>query len=81
MIKSYFFVLCIDYFKHFETIMDINDQTEEPNLIQVSVTADMSKQEVVEEILRKVSLDQVPEEKKEEFKVRKLKTDCKFTFM
>ena len=61
--------------------MDINDETEEPNLIQVRVTADMSKQEVVDEILRKVSL-KVPEKKKdEEFKVRKLKTDCKYSFM
>ena len=62
--------------------MDINDETEEPNLIQVRVTADMSKQEVVDEILRKVFL-KVPEKKKEdeEFKVRKLKTDCKYSFM
>ena len=60
--------------------MDINDETEEPNLIQVRVTADMSKQEVVDEILRKVSL-KVPEKKDEEYKVRKLKTDCKYSFM
>ena len=61
--------------------MDIDDKTEEPNLIQIRVTAEMSKQEVVEEILRKVSLEKVPEKKNEEFKVRKLKTDCKFSFM
>ena len=61
--------------------MDIDDKTEEPNLVQVRVTAEMSKQDVVEEILRRVSLEQVPEKKTEEFKVRRLKTDCKFSFM
>ena len=61
--------------------MDINDETEEPNLIQVRVTADMSKQEVVDEILRKVSLKAPEKKKDEEFKVRKLKTDCKYSFM
>ena len=70
--------------------MDINEDTKEPNLIHVRVTSEMSKDEVVQKILSAAE-DTANETSKVEvttaraseknFKITKLKTDCKYSFM
>ena len=42
------------HFQAFEKILDITDETEEPNLIQVSVKKGMTRNEVVEMILNNI---------------------------
>ena len=75
--------------------MDINEDTEEPNLIHVTVTSEMSKEEVVEKILtaaedteKETSKVEVASEiistaapSDNSFKITKLKTDCKYSYM
>ena len=47
-------VLIFFHFQAFEKILDITDDTVEPNLIQISVQKGMSRNEVVEKILNNI---------------------------
>ena len=68
-------------FKAFESVMDVSDR-EEDQMIFLNVTAEMSREDVVDEVLKQVGLDDQTEKKKTKtVKVAKLKTDCKFCYM
>ena len=65
-------------FQTIEKIIDIKEDTVEPQLVQVRVNGEMTREEIVEEILKRVdtAMDEKPK-----YKIRKLKTDCKYCCM
>ena len=50
----------------------------EPQLVQVKVNGEMTREEIVEEILKRVD---AAKDEKPKYNIRKLKTDCKYCCM
>ena len=65
-------------FQTIEKIIDIKEDTVEPQLVQVRVNGEMTREEIVEEILKRVD---AAKDEKPKYKIRKLKTDCKYCCM
>ena len=62
-------------FQNIEKLIDIKEDTEEPGLVVVKVNGEMSREEIVKEILRRTE----PQKMADTFK--KLNTDSKYCFM
>ena len=65
-------------FQTIEKIIDIKEDTVEPQLVQVRVNGEMTREEIVEEILKRVD---ATKDEKPKYNIRKLKTDCKYCCM
>ena len=61
--------------QNIEKLIDIKEDTEEPGLIVVKVDGEMSREEIVKEILRRT------EPPKMAYTFKKLNTDSKYCFM
>ena len=62
-------------FQNIEKLIDIKEGTEEPGLVIVKVNGELSREEIVEEILRRT------EPPKTAYTFKKLNTDSKYCFM
>ena len=61
--------------QNIEKLIDISEDTEEPGLVVVRVNGEMSREEIVQEILRRT------EPPKQAHTIKKLNTDSKYCFM
>ena len=56
-------------------MIDIKEDTEEPGLVVVKVNGEMSREEILQEILKRT------EPKKQKYTIKKVNTDSKYCFI